>query len=115
MPIPVEIIESLATENLKNVAGASSFYSGARMSDHTAHQKRMDQIAEDSARLSVALLGRLAQTIVEEDPMQAVAAQKILTGNDLGQVLSSLGAAIAQIQQLTKGAQTTPPDTSGGK
>jgi hypothetical protein len=66
----------------------------------TGHMDRLRYIGE-------AAVGRMQQTLVQEDPMEAAAAKQILTGD--ARLDSTLVAALAQI--LTKVAQTTPPPT----
>jgi len=55
--------------------------------------------------------GQLAKSLLEIDPMEALAWVKGSTGNDIASTLSTLGATVAQLQQIMKGAQTTPPET----
>ena len=101
-----QISDSVVADNLKTVAGASAFYSAQAMRSFVGHQNRLEILAE-------ANLSRATRATIEEDPMEAVAAQKILSGNDLGSTLAALGAVVAQLQQVMKGAQTTPPNTTG--
>lgn len=98
------VVDSVVADNLKTIAGASAFYAAQTMQAHAAHANRLNIIAE-------AIVARAAKGIVEEDPLEAVSAQKILSGNDLGQTLAALGNVVAQLQQVMKGAQTTPPET----
>lgn len=66
----------------------------------TGHMDRLRYIGE-------AAVGRMQQTLVQEDPMEAAAAKQILTGHAGGD--NALVAALAQI--LAKISQTTPPPT----
>lgn len=101
------VVDSVVADNLKTIAGASSFYAAQTMQAHAAHANRLNILAE-------AIVSRAARSIVEDDPLEAVSAQKILSGNDLGQTLSALGSVVAQLQQVMKGAQSTPPETAKG-
>lgn len=113
MPIPESVFDALGTENVKTNGGASAYYAAARMSDHTSHQRRMDAIAEDSARLSSLLHGRLGRSVAEPDPTEAISTQKMLSGNDLAQNLAQLLAVINSGQQGVKSAVLTPPVDTG--
>lgn len=72
----------------------------------------------------VASMGSLGKRIVELDISQSVAerltggaGQAAVQGDQsaaLASTIDQLGAAIAALQQIIKGAQTTPPVTTGG-
>ncbi|MCZ7404290.1 MAG: hypothetical protein O8C67_05075 [Candidatus Methanoperedens sp.] len=83
--------------------------------DVIGHQRRMNILGE--LNIANALKG-IGQDINTPTPEEAVAAQKLLTGNDLAQITESLNAAfnsmqqsLAAIQQSIKAAQSTPPET----
>lgn len=104
--LPDDIRESVASVNLKVLGEQTAALSNLAFANAVSHQNRMNVLAE-------AVVGRIAKDMAEVDPSESVAIQKLLSGNDLAQNLSALGSAIAQIQQLVKGAQTTPPVTAG--
>ncbi len=112
MPADPGLVDSVANGNIKTVAEMAAWSTAQVMAahaqvvqDHAAHRARLNILAEKFLATSV-------KSADEVDPEQAAATLKLLTGNDLGQVLSSLGTAVAQIQQLMKGAQSTPPETA---
>lgn len=100
-----DILDSVANANNKTFGDGPAFLMQIAMADAVAHQRRVNAISET-------LLGAMGKRLVEVDVQEAAAESKINT-SDLSSVLSQLGAAIASIQQLTKGAQTTPPNTGG--
>lgn len=109
MPEPVSetidtVVEAVAVTNIKTIAEMAAWTTAQSMKDAVSHAKRVDVLAET-------YLARALKTADEVDPEQAAATVKLLTGNDLGQIMASLGAVISQLQQVMKGAQTTPPVT----
>lgn len=108
------LIDSVASENIKVGAGGPAYWLNTIMGAHAAHMAALQNAQLQSVQSFNAAMGRLNQTVVEEDPTDAVSKQKILTGNDLGGTLAQLGAVIAQLQQVMKGAQSTPPETAKG-
>lgn len=97
------IVESVADANTKAFGDGPAFWMNMMMGDAIAHQRGVNAIRET-------LLGAMGKRLVEVDVQEAAAEAKV-NAADLGSVLSQLGAAIASIQQLTKGAQSTPPVT----
>lgn len=116
--------ESVAATNLK-VQGdgpahaMNSIYQGNAQSqlrgEHIANlglqnaisnQARIDTIAN-------AVVTAATDKLLHPDPMEAVAVNKIMTGNDLGQQIASLMAVLGGGQIGAKTAQTTPPNTAG--
>jgi hypothetical protein len=105
MALDQGVLDVVANNNLKNIGEAGAFYAMLAMGDAVAHQRRTHVLSES-------ILAAAVKGISEIDPLEAVSALKTLSGNDLAQNLAALGSAIAQIQQLVKGAQTTPPPTA---
>lgn len=103
--LPDDIRESVAVSNLKTLGEALSASITLSVQNAVSHQQRVNAIAEGA-------LQAWTKNMSEVDPIQAVSTLKTLTGNDLAQQLAQLSAAIAQIQQGIKGAQTTPPPTA---
>ena len=130
--------ESVGNENIKTVGGAGSFYTAMGFADSLSNQRRMNQLAEmeiadkvaHSKRMDVLAEGQVANAIRgvgdmtnPDTPQDAVAAQKLLSGNDLAQQMLQINQVVADqkaeiaslitlVQQLIKGAQTTPPETA---
>lgn len=100
-------VEAVNVGNVKTIAEMAAWSVAMAMSNHVAHAKRVDVLAET-------YLARSLKSADEVDPEQAAATLKLLTGNDQANAMASLGAVVAQLQQLMKGAQTTPPVTAAG-
>ncbi len=100
------IISSVANDNLKTVGGQVAVLSNLSLQNLIAHQNRMYLIAEGA-------VGNIVKRMTELDPAEAAAMLKA-TQSDLAAQIGSLGAAIAEVQQLMKGAQTTRPETGSG-
>ena len=100
------MIDSVSNANTKTFGDGPAFYAQLAMGDAVAHQRRVNAISET-------LLGAMGKRLVEVD-VQEASAESTIKADNLSSLLGQLGAAIASIQQLTKGAQTTPPVTGGG-
>lgn len=70
-----------------------------------AHQNRMNILAESFIAKSVE---NIHSTSVEEGLGSAAASR-----GDLSKIMAELGNVVATLQQSMKGAQTTPPPTTG--
>jgi len=77
--------ESVAATNLKVLGDGPAFYTNLAMGNAVAHQQAMHQ-------LQAAIIGKVAEAIIGVSPSEG-------------------GADVAALQQLMKGAQTTPPVT----
>ena len=115
MPIAESIIDSVAIDNVKSIAGGSAFYANLAMANAVQHQNLTQQnaIAEQAA-LGVARLVAV-KGLVETDPAEAVATNKMMTGNDVASSMQSLLAALNSGGQGVKSMQTTPPVYSENK
>ena len=80
--------ESVAATNLKVLADGPSFYS------NLAYQQALDGMS-GWRTINQAIVGKVAEAIIATQPSEG-------------------GADVAALQQLMKGAQTTPPNTGGG-
>jgi len=113
MPLPEQIIDSIAIDNVKTIAGApavnSSFYQGLAMGNavHNQNLSQQNAIAEQNA-MSVARLA-LAKQLTEVDPSESIATNKLLTGNDVASQMQSLLAALNSGAQGVKAQAITPP------
>ena len=114
MPMPEQILDAVAVENVKSIAGGSAFYHNLAMANAVQHQNLAQQnaIAEQAA-LGVARLAAI-KTLVETDPSEAMSTQKMMTGNDVANTMQSLLAALNSGGQGVKAMQTTPPETGKG-
>ena len=77
--------ESAAATNLKVLSDGPAFYSNLAMANAVSHQQGMQQI-------QAAIIGKVAEAVIAVSPSEG-------------------GADVAALQQLMKGAQTTPPVT----
>ena len=80
-----EAAEAVAFTNVKAVGEGAAFYSNIAMANAVSHQQAMQQI-------QIAITGKVAEAIIGVSPSEG-------------------GADVAALQQLMKGAQTTPPVT----
>lgn len=80
-----EMAESVAAANLKSLGDGPAFYHNLSMGNMVAHQNRVNAITE-------AAMGKVIEAIIGVSPSEG-------------------GADVAALQQLMKGAQTTPPVT----
>jgi len=113
MPIPEEIIESIAIDNIKTIAAGpavnSQFYQGLAMGNavHNQNLSQQSAISEQSA-IGIARLATVKQ-LIEVDPIESVAVNKILTGNDVASQMQTLLAALNSGAQGVKAQVVTPP------
>lgn len=70
------------------------------------HQNRMNAIFESS-------IGQIVNKMNTLDPTEAASVATV-TEAGLAEAISQLGGAVAGIQQMLKGAQTTLPETGQG-
>lgn len=99
------VVDSVTNANFKNLGDQPSFYAGMGMANAVSHQNRLNILAEN-------LLSKGIKLIHEVDPTEAVAVNKVATGNDLAAQIAALSSSVAAIQQMMKGAQSTPPETA---
>lgn len=96
MAIDQGVLDAVATANFKTLAEAPAI-------NYTAHQQRLQLISEAS-------LGNILNNLNNLDPAEATAVGAV-NSSQLGEKISQLGASVAGLQQIMKGAQTTPPVT----
>lgn len=99
MALNSDIIEAVANYNFK--ANAER---GTQNMD--AHQQRLQLLAEASLAQQLNRMNSL-------DPAEAASISGVVS-SDLAEKMGELSGAVANAQQLMKGAQTTPPPTTGG-
>jgi hypothetical protein len=98
------LVQSVANDNTKTVAGQPALLANLSLQNLVAHQQRLQLIAE-------AATGNVVKNLSELDPAQAAAVLKTTQG-DMGAQLQALLTALASGQQSAKVAQTTPPPTA---
>ena len=82
---PEKIVEAVAVADLKAVAEQPAILANLALGNAVSNQQAMNQIMQ-------ATVGKIVEAIVMTSPSEA-------------------GGAVAALQQLLKGAQTTPPVT----
>lgn len=94
-------------ETILDAVGNANFKTNAEMATQsmTGHHTRLQILAEKALAKSLESM----DTIQVSEGLGISAAQR----GDLAKQVSELGAAVAGLQQLMKGAQTTPPPTHG--
>ena len=96
MALDQGVVDAVTNANFKSIAELGTI--GA-----LGHRSRLDLIAESS-------LGQILNRMNALDPAEAASVATVVSA-DLGEKLGELSAAIANAQQLMKGAQTTQPET----
>lgn len=96
MALNPDIVEAVANSNFKMMAEASIL-------DATAHRNRLNILAEKSLSKSLEAM----DTLSVSEGLGIAAAQR----GDLAKIQVELGSVTAALQQMMKGAQTTPPVT----
>lgn len=93
-----EMAESVAATNLKSLADAPAFFQNLAYANAVKAQQALDSILmtqmQAMNQISNAATGKIIESIIETRPSEG-------------------GFDVAALQQLMKGAQTTPPVTSG--
>ena len=96
MALSEDIIEAVANANFKSMAELG-------VQNALSHQHRLNLIAESS-------LGAILERMNTLDPTEAAGVSGVVAA-DLAEVIGQLSGAVANAQQLMKGAQTTNPET----
>ena len=96
MALNPDIVEAVANSNFKMMAEAPIL-------DATAHRNRLNILAEKSIAKSLEAM----DTLSVSEGLGIAAAQR----SDLAKIQVELGSVSAALQQMMKGAQTTPPVT----
>ena len=99
-----QVVDSVSASNFKTLGDAPAVSMATLYQQSAKHLARVDAIAE-------AQLGVISNKLLNVDPSESKSISEMFTGP--ASLLSALGSAIAQVQQLMKGAQSTPPETAG--
>lgn len=99
MALDQGVLDAVTNSNFKSLAELGTI--GA-----LGHRSRLDLIAEAS-------LGQILNRMNSLDPTEAAAIASVVS-SDLAEKLGQLSSAVANAQQLMKGAQTTLPETGQG-
>jgi len=104
MPLHANTRDAVSNANLKTVAEGPAFYTGLAMGDAVAHQRSTNALREAATAVVV-------KNFADIEPVEAMSVVKVMQGDEQAQQAAALGAMVAQVQQVIKGAQTTPPVT----
>ncbi len=99
MALSEDIVAAVANSNFKTMAEM-------QLTNALNHQNRVNVIAESS-------LGAILEKMNTLDPTEAAGVSGVVA-SDLAEVIGQLSGAVANAQQLMKGAQTTQPETGNG-
>lgn len=99
MALDSGIVDSVTNANFKAMAEM-------QVTNALQHQNRMNAIFESS-------IGQIVNKMNLLDPTEAASVATV-TEAGLAEAISQLGGAVAGIQQMLKGAQTTLPETGQG-
>ena len=99
MPLDTGIVDSVTNANFKAMAEM-------QVTNALQHQNRMNAIFESS-------IGQIVNKMNVLDPTEAASVATV-TEAGLAEAISQLGGAVAGIQQMLKGANTTLPETGQG-
>lgn len=92
MPLEAGVVDSVANANFKNQAEMPTQFSNLLLNDSLIAARNMTAIREKS----------VARSLERFD---------VTNGDENENVIASLGAVVASLQQIMKGAQTTLPET----
>lgn len=106
MPLDQSTLDAVANSNYKNLGEANTLAYVQQVQSQNAHQSRLQILAETA-------LARSLRQLSGVDIEQAAADQKV-DGGQAG-LMAQLGSAVAALQQVMKGAQSTPPETATTK
>lgn len=115
MPIPEQIVDSVAIDNVKSVASGSAFYSNLAMNNSVYMQQLAQQEALSSSRaMEVARLNAAHQgsrNAYEVNSEEARANAAMLSGDAIAQQMQSILGALNSGGQGVKSMGITPPVT----
>lgn len=98
------VVQSVADANFKSIAEANAIAMNQAIQNAVAHQQAMNAIAQATTTMCV-------NKLLNIDPAEAKSLTEAMTGNKGADAISALGTAVAGLQQMLKGAQSTPPVT----
>lgn len=99
MALDQGVVDGVTNANFKTLAEMQTV-------NVLSHQNRLQMIAESS-------VGQILNKMNGLDPAEAASIGGVVR-SDLSKEITALSAAVASIQQMMKGAQTTLPETGQG-
>lgn len=117
MPLNPDVVDSVVGANFKNLGDAPAmsmamayqgFGQAATLAAQNAVnvQQQMNQLGVNAAALSTNNLHNL--------DVSEASAVNTLNAGEIAKAIAQLGSAVAGLQQMMKGAQTTLPETGQG-
>ena len=106
MALDQGVVDGVTNANFKVIAETPAIVANVANQNLIAHQGHMFQIAEAS-------IGQILNKMNGLDPAEAASISGVVR-SDMGKDIAALGAAVAGLQQMMKGAQSTPPETATG-
>jgi hypothetical protein len=103
MPLDESVVQSVVNANFKAIGEQPALVANAMSMSMQAHNNATNLIREGV--LSEALGQRAGHDVSE------ASATRTISTADLARTIGELSATVAGIQQMMKGAQTTPPQT----
>ena len=107
MALDDSVVAGVANANFKTVAELATIgvaqAAAVQAQNLASHQQRLNLLAESS-------LAQVLNRMNALDPEEAASISKV-EKSDVSKQLAEMGAAIAGLQQMLKGAQTTLPET----
>ena len=100
------VVSGTINANFKTIAETLALVANVGNQNMVAHQNHMYQLATSS-------LGQILNKMNGLDPAEAASIGGVVR-SDMGKEIAALGAAVAGLQQMIKGAQTTLPETGQG-
>lgn len=104
MPLPEEVVTSVASTNFKTMGEVPAFYTGIGMANAMSHQQALNTI-------TLSVVGSISKYLTQADPEESMSALKLLSGNDAASQIANLTAALGAAQVGGKIAGNMPPVT----
>ena len=106
MPLDAGVVDGVVNANFKSVAETTALVANRMNQDMAQHQA-------ETTKLGIASLAQQLDRANGLDPTEAASIAGVVQ-SDLAEQIANLGAAVAGLQQIMKGAQTTLPETGQG-
>jgi len=107
MALDAGVVDAVVNANFKSVAETTALVANRMNQD-------MAQNQAETAKIGIASMAQQLNVMNTLDPTEAASISGVVN-SDLAATIAQLGSAIAGLQQLMKGAQTTLPETGQTK
>ena len=116
MPLPEEVVTSVASTNFKSLGDGPAFFQNLAMQNAVNQQNlgatNAIQLQQAGGTVLVAAVGKIVKALTEADAEEAASLKEVLSGGDNAVGIMEALSALAAGQVATKTAQTTPPPTA---